>query len=176
MSAEENRIAASATPAGSRRRRAVGAVVFVFACAVGAYFAWWHLSGQYSESTDDAYVGGNIVQISPDLEEASHVSGAGARATYFRVTLPLLRPAIVYGWFYIYVMVVREYSIAVVLSVSGSTALAPLTWQTLQQGSLGHTYALSILQIALVVVVLFVARGVFGIRLGAVRSTSVAAS
>ncbi len=70
MSAEENRIAASATPAGSRRRRAVGAVVFVFACAVGAYFAWWHLSGQYSESTDDAYVGGNVVQITPQVAGA----------------------------------------------------------------------------------------------------------
>lgn len=117
-------------------------------------------------------LGGNIVQIAPDLEEASRVAGAGSTSTYFRVTLPLLRPAIIYGWFYIYILVVREYSIAVVLSVSGSTALAPLTWQTLQQGSMGQTYALSILQILLVVIVLFVARVVFGIRLGAVRSTS----
>src|SRR5215472_12648455 len=32
-----------------------------------AYGGWWFASGRYHESTDDAYVGGNLVQVTPQV-------------------------------------------------------------------------------------------------------------
>ena len=42
----------------------LGAVVLLGALAYGVY---WHLDARHYESTDDAYVGGNIVQITPQV-------------------------------------------------------------------------------------------------------------
>jgi len=53
--------------ANGNRRKLVALVLFVFASAGLAYGLWWHFHGQYSEYTDDAYVGGNIVQITPQV-------------------------------------------------------------------------------------------------------------
>lgn len=53
-----------------KRRKLVALVLFIFVSAGLAYGLWWHFRGQYSEYTDDAYVGGNIVQITPQVAGA----------------------------------------------------------------------------------------------------------
>ena len=50
-----------------RRRRALLLVLGAFSLAGIGYAAWWFASGQYYETTDDAYVGGNLVQITPQV-------------------------------------------------------------------------------------------------------------
>jgi len=54
------------TPAAPSKRRAIllriAALLLVISLAV---FAWWFFSGQWRTSTDDAYVGGNIVAVTP---------------------------------------------------------------------------------------------------------------
>ncbi len=51
---------------GNRRRRsALTAIVAAFALGLAAWGAWWWLDGRWHEGTDDAYVSGNIVQITP---------------------------------------------------------------------------------------------------------------
>ena len=46
------------------RRRMLLALVLVAFLLVGIGVAlWWLISGRYHESTDDAYIGGNLVQI-----------------------------------------------------------------------------------------------------------------
>src|SRR6266705_1167767 len=50
-----------------RRKLLVSLVLGAFA-AIGIAFAfWWFNAGRYYESTDDAYVGGNLVQITPQV-------------------------------------------------------------------------------------------------------------
>ena len=56
----------SAAPRG-RRARTLLLLVLLFAAAGIAYAVYWSLIGRYVESTDDAYVGGNIVQITPQV-------------------------------------------------------------------------------------------------------------
>jgi membrane fusion protein (multidrug efflux system) len=55
------------TPASSTRKRWLAIVVGVFALIGLAYTAYWALALRYSESTDDAYVSGNVVQITPQI-------------------------------------------------------------------------------------------------------------
>lgn len=56
----------TATPAGPDKRKAIllriGALVLAILLAV---FAWWFLSGRWHSSTDDAYIGGNVVAVTP---------------------------------------------------------------------------------------------------------------
>jgi len=55
-----------ATPAAPNKRRAIllriAALLLIISLAV---FAWWFFSGQWRTSTDDAYIGGNIVAVTP---------------------------------------------------------------------------------------------------------------
>jgi len=50
-----------------RRRKLVGGVLAVFIVAGIGYGAWWLLVGSHREFTDNAYVDGNVVQITPQV-------------------------------------------------------------------------------------------------------------
>jgi membrane fusion protein (multidrug efflux system) len=58
--------AATAPPNGRRGRRLL---VFglVVALALGGYAVWWLVHGRHYQSTDDAYVGGDVVQITSEI-------------------------------------------------------------------------------------------------------------
>ena len=51
----------------SRRRRMIAAVIVVFAVAGIGYGAWWAIVGSKREFTDNAYVDGNVVQLTPQV-------------------------------------------------------------------------------------------------------------
>src|SRR5215475_2017858 len=59
--------AAAAKNGNGRRRKLIAAIVSVFALAGAAYGVYWALVSRYFQSTDDAYVSGNIVQITPQI-------------------------------------------------------------------------------------------------------------
>jgi membrane fusion protein (multidrug efflux system) len=71
----------SAPELQSKRKRWLAIVVGVFVVAGIGYGAWWALSGRWHESTDDAYVSGNIVQITPQI--SGTVVAIGADDTQF---------------------------------------------------------------------------------------------
>jgi membrane fusion protein (multidrug efflux system) len=53
--------------AQARRRKLIALVLGVFVLAGAAYGVYWALVSRYLQSTDDAYVSGNIVQITPQI-------------------------------------------------------------------------------------------------------------
>lgn len=50
-----------------QRRQALFVLALVVALAAAATFAWWYLLARHIESTDDAYVGGDVVQITSEV-------------------------------------------------------------------------------------------------------------
>jgi len=64
-----------------RRQRALLVVLGAFSLAGIGFAAWWLIAGRYYESTDDAYVGGNLVQITSQV--AGTVIAIGADDTDF---------------------------------------------------------------------------------------------
>lgn len=50
-----------------RRRLLLSLVLAGFAAVAIGVGGWWLASGRYYESTDDAYVGGNLVQVTPQV-------------------------------------------------------------------------------------------------------------
>jgi membrane fusion protein (multidrug efflux system) len=61
--------AAAANPAPRQGRRSflLRALFVVLVIAAVAWAAWYYLDGRWYESTDDAYVGGNVVQLTPQI-------------------------------------------------------------------------------------------------------------
>src|SRR5690606_9172486 len=66
---------------GNARKRRLGLLALAATVAVAAliYGAFWLLSGRFHESTNDAYVAGNMVQITPQI--AGIVVSIGAEET-----------------------------------------------------------------------------------------------
>ncbi len=52
---------------GGKRKKLLLAVIGVFMSCATVFTAYWYLAGRYVESTDDAYVDGNVVQITPQV-------------------------------------------------------------------------------------------------------------
>src|SRR5882672_11507968 len=50
-----------------RRRLALSALTAVFILAGATAAGWWWLDGRWHTSTDDAYVNGNLVQLTPQI-------------------------------------------------------------------------------------------------------------
>ena len=79
-----------AAPKTSRRWRWLGALAAVLMTAGTVYGAYWAQVLRYHQSTDDAYVGGNVVQITPQI--SGTVVAIGADDTQFvKAGQPLVR-------------------------------------------------------------------------------------
>ena len=52
---------------GDRRRRALSLLALIVALALVGYTIYWALVARYREYTDDAYVSGNLVQVTPQV-------------------------------------------------------------------------------------------------------------
>lgn len=75
---------------GAPRKRALRMVAGLFGLAAISFAAYWALHGRFYVSTDNAYVGGNLVQIAPQV--SGSVSAVLADDTDFvRAGQPLVR-------------------------------------------------------------------------------------
>ena len=64
---DENNNDATNTQNERSRKRWLAIAASVFAVIGAAYAAYWALVLRYDQSTDDAYVSGNVVQITPQI-------------------------------------------------------------------------------------------------------------
>jgi membrane fusion protein (multidrug efflux system) len=69
------------TPRNGPRKKGLSIAATVFAALGIAYGAYWLLDARYYEDTDDAYVAGNVVQVTPQI--AGTVVAIKADDTYF---------------------------------------------------------------------------------------------
>lgn len=64
--------------------------------------------------------GSGLDQIGGELLEASAVAGASQSRTFFRVTLPLMRPALTAGWALLFVMMVGDLTASALLATNAN--------------------------------------------------------
>jgi iron(III) transport system permease protein len=84
------------------------------------------------------------IQIHRELEEAAASSGAGLLATFRRVSLPLLMPATVNVWVWVFLHAIRELPVAAMLYAPGSVVLSTLIWSFWQDGKAALVGALGV--------------------------------
>ncbi|TQM37067.1 ABC transporter permease [Pseudonocardia cypriaca] len=103
--------------------------------------------------------------ISAELEESAQVSGAGWWATFRRVLLPLIAPALLAGWVYIFVVSFRELSSSILLYTPGNEVLSISIWELYANARFGELSALGVIMVLILAVLVAVAYKV-GARVG----------
>ena len=90
-----------------------------------------------------AYAG--TIQIHRELEEAATISGAGPLSTLRRIVVPLLSPALLSAWLFIFLIAAKELSMAVLLSGPGAETMAVAMFDLWTNGQAGELSALGLL-------------------------------
>ncbi len=98
-----------------------------------------------------AYAG--VLQIHRELEDASASSGAGQLTTFFRIVVPLLAPALIGGWLFVFLLSVQAVSLPLLLVGPGSEIVAVTLFDLWQNGQVTELAAMGVVWIALMTVV-----------------------
>ncbi len=100
--------------------------------------------------TSSRFFTSTMVQISAELEEASRVHGATWLQTFLRVWLPLLRPALVGAWIFLFVIAVRSLDAALLLTGPSTEVLSVSIFQQASRGDGSAASALAIIQTGII--------------------------
>lgn len=96
-------------------------------------------------------------QISNELEESAHVSGASWWQTFRRVLLPLLAPGLLAGWVYILVVSFRELSSSILLYSPGNEVLSILIFEQFEDGEFTVLSALGVVMVLTLILLVSIA-------------------
>jgi iron(III) transport system permease protein len=86
-----------------------------------------------------------VLQIHSDLEEAARISGATALVTLRKIVAPLLSPALISAWLFIFLVSAREMSMALLLASNASQTIAVGMYDRLTNGQAGEVSALGLM-------------------------------
>jgi iron(III) transport system permease protein len=106
-------------------------------------------------------------QISPELEEAAYVSGASRVGAFRRVTLPLLKNGMFYGWLLVLAILFRELEATAFLVTPGTPVFASALLDMWGLARWSQAAAYSVLVLLLTLVLLGAMSALLGIGRGA---------
>ncbi|MBI2540447.1 MAG: iron ABC transporter permease [Deltaproteobacteria bacterium] len=113
------------------------------------------------------FVSSSMLQIHSELEEAAAVAGGRWWTNFRRVYLPLLRPGLMAGWFWVMVHAYRELTIALMLARSQNRTAAVVIYDLWENGSFPQLSAFGVLIFALLIVLVVIGQAVskrFGVQ------------
>jgi iron(III) transport system permease protein len=90
---------------------------------------------------------GALVSINDELVEAAYTSGASGYTILRKVILPLLKPALAYGWLWLALLTMRELTLATMLFSSSNVTLSVVVWSQWSSGQTGAAAAISVLML-----------------------------
>ena len=102
------------------------------------------------------------MRLQSELEEAAQTAGATWVATLRRVTLPLLRPSLVAGWIYVFIVSLRELGASILLYSTKSEVLAVRIFDLRDAGQYTVIAALSVLLVLFLVIMVGALQAVLG--------------
>ena len=106
---------------------------------------------------------GSIVNIHKELDEAAWVHGARWRHVFFKITLPILKPAVGGALFYIFIEAIRNVDVAVLLTAPG-LEYGPVTlFEYFRVGQWAEAAAGGVIYLIILIVAVSVAK--FGFKM-----------
>jgi iron(III) transport system permease protein len=90
------------------------------------------------------YASAGILQIHKDLEEAAAISGASQFAILMRIVAPLLAPALIACWLYVFLSATKAISLLILLVGPDTRVVAVTIFDLWADGSLPKLAALGI--------------------------------
>src|SRR3989338_3636053 len=110
------------------------------------------------------FVSSSMLQIHSELEEAAAVAGGRWLTNFRRIYLPLLRPGLMAGWFWVMVHAYRELTIALMLARSQNRTAAVVIYDLWDNGSFPQLSAFGVIMFTLLIVLVSIS-GIIGRRL-----------
>jgi iron(III) transport system permease protein len=99
-----------------------------------------------------------VKQVSPELEEAARILGAGRLRSLIDITYPVLRPAAFIAWLLIFSLCLREQPMSAILTQSGTEVMSTMVLQFIEDGSIEVAAAISVLIVVVSMASIAVAR------------------
>lgn len=99
------------------------------------------------------YVYAAVLQLHRELEEAAGVAGAGTMTILRRIVAPLMTPALVAGWLFIFLIANKELAIAVLLASPHSQVIAVAIFDQWVNGQGGELAAFGLIWTVLMTII-----------------------
>lgn len=113
---------------------------------------WIILIAYVANYTAQAFraISGGLYQISPALEEAAEISGAGLGKRMLDIIVPVMKQSITTAWFLIFIPCLRELTLSIFLWSAGTETLATVIFTLQDAGNYPASSALSIIIIVMI--------------------------
>ena len=85
-----------------------------------------------------------LIGIHKELEESATASGASWGNVARKIMIPLMMPALFAGWIYIFLITIRELSVALLLYSPGSEVISVVIWELWDNGHVGSLSAFAL--------------------------------
>lgn len=85
-----------------------------------------------------------LIGIHRELEESAEVCGATWGQAIRNIVIPLIMPALFAGWIYVFLITIRELSVALLLYSPGSQVISVTIWELWENGHVGELAAFSL--------------------------------
>jgi len=99
-----------------------------------------------------------VMQIHKELEESAQVCRATEIGAFFKITVPLVAPALINAWIWVAMHACRAVSASLMLYSAQNEILSTRIWLIWRDGKVPMVCALSIMMIVLLVIISFVGR------------------
>jgi iron(III) transport system permease protein len=106
-----------------------------------------------------------LARIGAELDDAARTVGASWWTTSWTILLKLLKPALYSSFILLFIQLIKEYGSAVFLVAPGSEVMGLTMLQFWVQGETGPVAALSLLQVAITMVIVYAGRKIFKVRI-----------
>jgi iron(III) transport system permease protein len=113
------------------------------------------------------FVSTSMVQIHSELEEAAAVAGGGWWRNFYHIYLPLLRPGLMAGWFWVMVHAYRELTISLMLARSANRTASVIIFDLWSNGSFQQLSAFGVVMFTILIALVSIAQKVsarFGVQ------------
>lgn len=95
-------------------------------------------------------ISGAMLQLHREMEEACSVSGISRGRTFISVVLPIVAPALLFSWFWLALLTVRNLTVPIMLVRPNTEVLATAIWSFNAAGKSSYASALGVLLLLLV--------------------------
>jgi iron(III) transport system permease protein len=109
-------------------------------------------------------ISSNLLQVQPEIEEACATSGVRPGPTFVSVLLPTISRALLYSWFWLALLSLRELTIPIMLARPDTAVLATAIWSLNAAGNADVAAAMSLILVCITLVMVFLFHKVAGQR------------
>lgn len=109
----------------------------------------------------------SMLQLHKELEESAQMSGASWTTMFRRILLPLLKPGLLAGWIYVFIVSIRELSASILLYSPDNEVISIVIWEFWENGQFVELSALGVVLILALLMLVMLAQYVgrrFGVK------------